>query len=184
MTLDGHKYTFNGKGEFTLIETDGDVFTLQGRMEQAVDPDGLPVLGTVFTAIVARQTDTMTSVQFQVEGDGLQVLVNGEVVTFGDMSVLEYDHTILRNKGNDSVLVAFPVGASVEAKVENGIISIMSVNLPESMRRKTRGLMGTFDGITIDDLIPKDGVRSIPLDSTLEDLHNSIGVTCKHERLL
>ena len=32
MTLDLHKYTFNGKGEFVLIETNDESFTLQGRM--------------------------------------------------------------------------------------------------------------------------------------------------------
>jgi hypothetical protein len=49
----------------------------------------------------------------------------------------------------------------------------MLVGLPESLRNKTRGFMGTFNGITSDDLIPKGGVKSIPLDSSLED-------TCKY----
>lgn len=180
MTVDGHKYTFNGKGEFTLIETDGNVFALQGRMEQAVDPDGSPALGTVFTAIVARHVNTMTSVQFEVKEDELQVLVNGELVTFGDVSLLEFDYVTLRDKGNASVLALFPIGATVEAKVENGIISVMLVGLPESMRGRTRGLMGTFNGIVSDDLIPKGGVKSIPLESSLEDIHNQFGITCKY----
>jgi len=30
ITLDGHKYTFNGNGEFILIKTPDDSFSLQG----------------------------------------------------------------------------------------------------------------------------------------------------------
>lgn len=56
VTLDGFKYTFNGFGEYILIETPDESFTLQGRM---VVPSGgnLPpgILATVFTAIVARE---------------------------------------------------------------------------------------------------------------------------------
>ena len=84
ITLDRHKYTFNGKGEFTLIETPDNSFTLQGRMEQALDSDGNAAPGTVFTAIVAEQTGTVSkSVEFQVNVDGeLDVLVDKQIVDF------------------------------------------------------------------------------------------------------
>lgn len=179
VTLDGHKYTFNGKGEFTLIETDGNLFSLQGRMEQPLDPDGSPAPGTVFTAIVARQIDTKTSVQFEVDMGELQVRVNEEVVTFDDVTEQEFEHVSLLDRGNGSVLAIFPFGATVEARVENEIISVLLVGLPESLRSKTRGLMGTFNGITLDDLIPKYQEKSIPLESSLEEIHNLFGVTCK-----
>ena len=38
-TLDGLRYTFNGKGEFFILEIP-DVFTLQGRAEPLVDSQG------------------------------------------------------------------------------------------------------------------------------------------------
>ena len=179
VTLDGHKYTFNGKGEFTLIETEDNLFSLQGRMEQPLDQDGSPAPGTVFTAIVARQIDTETSVQFEVDMGELRVRVNEEVVTFGDVGEQEFEHVSLLDRGNGSVLAVFPFGATVEARVENEIISVLLVGLPESLRGKTRGLMGTFNGITLDDLIPKQGNESIPLDSSLEEIHNLFGITCK-----
>lgn len=179
ITVDGHKYTFNGKGEFTLIGTEDDIFTLQGRMEQAVDLEGTSAPGTVFTAIVARLTSAETSVQFQVVENGLQVLLNGVVVTFDDVSEQEFDNVGLLNKGNETIVAVFSIGASIEIKAENGIISVMLIGLPESMRSKTRGLMGTFNGIVDDDLIPKGRVKSIPLQSSLEDLHNQFGITCE-----
>lgn len=179
VTVDGHKYTFNGKGEFTLIETEDNVFALQGRMEQVLDLEGNSAPGTVFTAIVAQLIDAGTSVQFQVERDGLQVLLNGEIVAFDDVPELKFGNVGLLSKGNETVVAVFSIGVSITIKVENGIISVMLVGLPESMRRKTKGLMGTFNGIISDDLIPKGIAKSIPLESSLEDIHNLFGITCE-----
>jgi len=40
VTLDGHKYTFNGKGEFTLVEILDNHFTLQARMVDIINENG------------------------------------------------------------------------------------------------------------------------------------------------
>ena len=89
VTLDGLKYTFNGKGEFTLVETHDNGFTLQGRMQQPQNEDNVP--GTVFTAIVAHQARAGgggTTVQFEVNGQGdLDVLVDRSIrVNFAELS--------------------------------------------------------------------------------------------------
>ena len=98
VTLDGLKYTFNGKGEFILLETYDDSFTLQGRMEQPLDSNNNMVPGTVFTAIVAHQAvagggggGAGGTVEFQVnEEGGLDVLVDGSVVDFTDLSEQDF----------------------------------------------------------------------------------------------
>ena len=86
MTLDGHKYTYNGEGDFILIETHDNTFTLQGRMEWAMTSDGNLVRGTVLTGLVAWQSRSVnTTVEFQVGRQGvLEVLVNKELVDFID----------------------------------------------------------------------------------------------------
>ena len=88
MTLDRHKYTFNGKGEFTLVETIDQTFTLQGRMEQPMDSNNVAAPGTVFTAIVAEQVVDGVSrrVEFQVNRqDGiLNILVDVNRVNFAN----------------------------------------------------------------------------------------------------
>jgi len=58
ITLHECCYTFNGKGEFSLIETQGDMFTLQGRIVQAVSGSGESSLATVFSAIVGKSRMT------------------------------------------------------------------------------------------------------------------------------
>ena len=60
VTLDGHKYTFNGKGEFTMIQTDDSTFTVQGRMVEANDNGGSEVPATVFSALCAKAMNSDT----------------------------------------------------------------------------------------------------------------------------
>ena len=185
MTLDGHKYTFNGKGEFTLIETSISRFTLQGRMEQAVDASGEMAPGTVFTAIMAREENTNTSVQFEVISNTLQAVVNSERrVSFVNIIVQEFGSVTLILEERNHISAYFSEGVNIEIKVENGLISLMLVSLPESMKGTTRGLMGTYNGIISDDLIPKSQEEPIPLDSSITDIHNQFGLSCELENHL
>ena len=82
ITLDGLKYTFNGKGEFIMIETTDNSFTLQGRMDTILGPDGNPIPGTVFTALVAKEESTNTTVQFNLRSDKIDILANGNTLSF------------------------------------------------------------------------------------------------------
>ena len=59
-TLDGFQYTFNGLGEYTLIETTHGNFTLQGRTAKARDDKGKETDATVFCAIAAADIDSDT----------------------------------------------------------------------------------------------------------------------------
>ncbi len=182
MTLDGHKYTFNGKGEFTLIKTTNNRFTLQGRMEPALDSDGNQAPGTVFTAIVAKEETTNTTVQFEIRENSFMVLhtsVNSQSVEFDEFAVQEFGNVTLIDKGNDTISAYFSGGVYVEIKAENAIISVLLVSLPDSMKGTTRGLMGSFNGIRFDDLVPKLGSQPLPLDSSIEDIHSLFGLTCE-----
>ena len=57
-TLDNVDYTFNGLGEYTLIETSGGNFTLQGRTAKAIDDKGTETKATVFSAFAAKDIDS------------------------------------------------------------------------------------------------------------------------------
>ena len=59
-TLDGFEYTFNGLGEYTLIETTHGEFTLQGRTAKVHDDKGQETDATVFSAFAARDSDSET----------------------------------------------------------------------------------------------------------------------------
>ena len=179
VTLDGHMYTFNGKGEFTLIETADNRFTLQGRMVEATDMAQNTVPATVFSAIAGRE-DNSDTVQFELsDANQLNTLVNGEVVDFEGLPEQNFNNVTVADLGSNTFSATFLSGAYMDVKVQNGILSIVIVSLPTCFRGTTRGLMGSFNGDTSDDLIPKDSTQPIPLNSSLETIHESFGITCR-----
>lgn len=181
VTLDGHKYTFNGKGEFILIQTTNDDFALQGRMEQVNDNAGNLAPGTVFTALAVRVISTNTHVQLQVNklSQTLRVFRNRKEVIFTYATKREFDDVIFADQGNNSVKIWMSNGVTLEVAVSSEVISSIFVSLPKSMMRTTSGLMGSFNGIKNDDLLPRNGAKPLPLDDTIENIHHKFGITCK-----
>ena len=183
VTLDGLKYTFNGKGEYVLIETDGNIFTLQGRMVQAEGVDGNDVDATVFSALVAMQSDS-DIVQFELGALGIDAFVNGERVVFSDLDEQPFNNVTVMYKGNNSYSATFSTGVYIEVRLENDIISTVLISLPISFHETTSGLMGSFNGDTSDDLAPRtdSGVgQPISVNATLQEIHEMFGVTCKNQ---
>ena len=182
VTLDLHKYTFNGYGEYILIETVDNSFTLQGRMVEATTNSALNIssTGTIFSALAAEESYSDT-VQLQLDPlFGISALVNEERIDFSDITEQEFNNVTVADLGNRTIVATFSSGAFLKVQEENGIISVLIVSLPASYRNKTRGLMGNYNGDKSDDLIPKGGSKSLSLDSTLQDIHKQFGITCEN----
>ena len=181
ITLDGLKYTFNGKGEFILIEDRTDRFILQGRMIPAINSAQNVSRGTVFSAIVAKQNDS-DAVQFEINDNEvtLDVLVDGNYVNFEDLFEQIFDNVIVTNLENNTVGATFSGGAYIEATAENGIISVLIVSLPESFKGTTRGLMGIYNDDISDDFTARGSTFSLPTNSSLQELHYQFGVSCTY----
>ena len=181
VTLDLHKYTFNGYGEFVLIETIDDSFTVQGRMVEATTNSTLNIssTGTIFSALVAEESHSDT-VQLQLDPlIGIRTLVNEERIDFSDIAEQEFNNVTVADLGNRTITATFSSGAFLKVQEENGIISVLIVSLPSSYRAKTRGLMGNYNGDKSDDLIPRGRNESLPLNATLRDIHEQFGLTCE-----
>ena len=178
VTLDGLRYTFNGRGEYTLIETTGDMFTLQGRMTLANGINDSAVAATVFSALVAKENGSDT-VQFEVdENSTLIAIVSSELVVF-DLKEQDFEKVTVQQLGDNSIEALFASGAYIVVRAENGFISALQVILPEIFSGQVQGLLGTYNGDTSDDLLPQFGDRSLPPDSSMEDIHNKFGLTCE-----
>ena len=178
-SLDGHKYTFNGRGEFVLIETDDQSFTLQARMVPIISSTSDTPKATVFTAILARELYSDT-VQFEIINKQIAVIVSGTKVDFSSINEHVFTNVTVTNLGNDTFSVIFSSGAYLEVREENEIFSILIVNLPQEFKEKnTRGLMGSFNGNTSDDLLPRLGQVPLSLNASLREIHEQFGLTCK-----
>lgn len=178
VTLDGYRYTFNGKGEFVLIEINDRSFTLQGRMTEVPTAAGIPSTATVFSALVAKQTDSDT-VQFEISRLGIDVLVNGELVELSVGSEIPAWNAVILRSGELKYGVRFSCGVKIEMKRQMEYLSAVIVSLPESYMNRTMGLLGYFNGNEKDDLLPAPGFDPLPLDSDLLEIHEGFGLFCK-----
>lgn len=180
VTLDLHKYTFNGFGEFVLIETVDNSFTLQGRMIEASTNDSVNIqnTGTVLSALAAKESYSDT-VQLQLDSlRGIAALVNGEMVDFSEITEQEFRNVTVADLGNKTLIATFSSGPSLKVQEENAIISVMIVSLPLSLRNQTQGLMGNYNGNPSDDLLPRGGNERLPLNMNLREIHEQFGITC------
>ena len=84
---------------------------------------------------------------------------------------------VVIDEGNNTGLAEFSNGANIKIQVENNIISVMLVTLPEKYRHLTRGLMGNYNQDGNDDFIPKGAASNIPVDSSKEEIFD-FGNTC------
>lgn len=115
VTLDGHKYTFNGKGEFLLIEALDGSFVLQGRMAGA--PEATDIrrdAATVFTALAAKQNNSDT---IQIElSDAFLMRINGDVYTFDVVNEETFNNVLVSKGGNNSYSATFSSGIYIGFK--------------------------------------------------------------------
>lgn len=153
---------------------------------QAEGADGNDVGATVFSALVATQSDSDT-VQFELSRRGIDSLVNGERVDFSDLDEQPFNNVTVTYRGNNSYSATFSTGVYIEVRLENDIISTVLVSLPTSFRETTSGLMGSYNGDTSDDLAPRtdSGVgQPISVNATLQEIHEMFGVTCKNQLII
>ena len=174
VTLDGYKYTFNGKGEFTLVQTQNKRFTLQGRLQQFNS-----VTATVLTAIAAKEQYSDT-VMIAHSRRGIDAYVGGVRVDLSVVQRQEFKNvTIIRGNDSTSLSVAFSNGELINVHTKNGFLSAFAVVLPEEFRGTTSGLLGNYDGDSTNDLLPSNGITPLQTSESLERIHNLFGRTCK-----
>ena len=181
VTLDGYKYTFNGKGEFILVETMGEEFILQGRMvetQTSNHSNHTVSSGTVFGAFVAKENDSDT-VQIELNQEGLVALVNGETVDFSMLLSQKFANVTVSDKGNGTLSADFTSGSSIQVTERNGIISDILITVSNEYFNRTRGLLGQFNRDSSDDLRPANTSVPLPLNSSLEVIHYQFGLTCE-----
>ena len=178
VTLDGLRYTFNGQGEFVMVQTPDDSFTLQGRMI----PFPNNSQATVFSAVAARVGVGGDRVMITSSFRGLDAYVNDRRVDMEVVPRQDFDNFTINSNGTDVMLVHFVNGVELECHVEatRGLMTTVVVGIPRTFVNRVKGLLGVYNGIESDDLIPTGSLVALSTDLSLRDIHTMFGLSCKY----
>ncbi|XP_013392399.1 neurogenic locus notch homolog protein 2-like [Lingula anatina] len=165
-TMDQVSYTFNGLGEYTLLQVSNDRFVLQGRTGLAVAASGSEATNaTVFTAVAARDNDSdIVTVRLDSTRQHMEIFINNESVSslminsnhesFNYVD-LDYDHV------NESLNISFASGFALTVSKGIQLLRVFVV-CPAEYTNMTLGLLGIYNNDPDDDFaLPNGTVLSI-----------------------
>ncbi|KAJ8384933.1 hypothetical protein AAFF_G00197410 [Aldrovandia affinis] len=170
ITFDGTNYTFNGKGEYYLLESPGRGLTIQGRTEPVRLENGTIVNATRLSAVAMKeQNSDVIEVRLSGQSDHLEILWNQQVLSFSEQSWMDLTGVFVFSPVPQNATVMFPSGAGVEVRGRVGTLAT-TVLLPEEFKDHTLGLLGQMNNDPQDDLVTPNGT-TIPSDhSSAQDL--------------
>ena len=191
-TLDGHNYTFNGLGEFLLLQSIAHNLTVQIRLSQL---DG--TTATVLKAVAIKSHNSQlvqieinqlnlyvlyigNSEHKQLPGDGEYLVVTEDNIYSDDQLSLvnptSINNVILLNK-DDTMIITTSSGAALTIGKETDFL-YLGIELSTRFLNSTEGLLGYFDEDPSNDFqLPNGTVLSNTL--TEEELYSRFGLQCK-----
>ncbi|XP_035986604.1 sushi domain-containing protein 2-like [Fundulus heteroclitus] len=170
ITFDGVSYSFNGKGEYTLVRSQEKELTVQGRTEPVKD-SGATIKATKLTAVAMKEgSSDIIEVRQDGRHDGLEVLRNQQSLSFAEQNWMDLKGVFVFSPTSTNVTVMFPSGAGVEVR-RRGETMTTTVLLPEEFKDSTLGLLGKMNGDAKDDLTLSDGTL-VQNHSNPEELFN------------
>ncbi|KAM6965430.1 sushi domain-containing protein 2 [Aplochiton taeniatus] len=151
LTFDGLSYTFNGKGEYTLVHSpDKDLFVL-GRTEQVKLQNGTFANATQLSSVAMKERNSdVIEVRLGENPNHLQVLRNHKILSFTEQRWMDLDGVFLFSPCLQNVTVMFYSGVGVEVRRREGTMAL-TVLLPPDFT--TQGLLGQMNFDPSDDLM-------------------------------
>uniref|UniRef100_S4R5G7 VWFD domain-containing protein n=1 Tax=Petromyzon marinus TaxID=7757 RepID=S4R5G7_PETMA len=190
-TLDNVSYTFNGLGEYTVLEAVGDGvnFTMQGRtgIARTNASTNISSKATSFIAIVAQETGGI-KVEWILKNSSIVVLVDGKQINSTDDDSGQggidaiYNQTMSINWSDGHVVATFASGISLNVSSVSGALNFIT-SLQESFINRTKGLLGVFNKDPTDDFQASNGTvlrfngSNVPPES---QIYYSFGITCNY----
>jgi hypothetical protein len=176
VSLDGHKFTFNGHGEFTLLQTPDDAVNVQLRMvEPPHDSEFIDEGGSIATAVVAKHKHSDT-VQFELVDNKLIAYVNGDVLDLSTLSEQEFENLTIIIVDNNTLSVEFFSGITIVVK-ERKVLLELHITVFDHYYYQTQGLLGRYNGNYTDDLLPRNKTDPLPINSDIREIHYNFGMT-------
>ena len=193
--MDGLTYTFNGLGEYTLLQSDANDLTIQTRLVPVDTTTGLD--GTVIKAVVVVH-GAVQPVQVEQGSDGMLLYVDGTAVDapenenegliitesetydsiteFSSSAESSAEYISLRTI-DENLIILTSSGASVMVSSSSSILHL-SVEVNDAFINSTKGLLGYLNGDPSDDFYRPDGTV-LSSDSTESDIYD-YGLLCEY----
>ncbi|CAH1226370.1 HMCN1 [Branchiostoma lanceolatum] len=168
-TMDGISYTFNGLGEYVIVDVDNGLYQVQDRTALAPGSSH----ATIISAVAITERGKLPIQTNVVGNSSLDLYINGSLA---DTSVFESneemevgDNAVILKPSNDSLLVVFFSGVTVKVSAKKGMLAV-EFSAPPEFRGKVRGLLGRWDGDSTNDFEAFNGTV-FSADSTERELY-------------
>ena len=199
--MDGHGYTFNGKGEFWLVQTTDSSISIQVRLT----PTGNRTATFISAAAIQFSNNVSANayinnsspvmeiggVSFDVESvrNSTYVGMDGTVhdidLMAGPDSINQLQNvSFILDAVNDTGISISPSDGSlsVTVRVQNGsqmnVLSVSTDLNAAAVRDKTRGLLGVINDDRTDDFTLPNGTI-IDINATEEEIYYQFGLNCE-----
>ncbi|XP_049721364.1 sushi domain-containing protein 2 [Elephas maximus indicus] len=157
LTFDGTNFTFNGHGEYVLLEAGLTQLSVQARAQPGMMPNGTQALGTGLTSVVVQEgTSDVLEVRLTDGAKMLQVLLNQHVLSFDEQRWMDLKGMFLSVATEEHVSIMLSSGAGLEVSTQGPSLSV-TILLPEKFQNHTRGLLGTLNDNPADDFTLPSG---------------------------
>ncbi|XP_064644501.1 mucin-like protein [Lineus longissimus] len=156
-TLDGASYTYNGHGEYLMMQTtDTTTMIVQARMEVAESG----VNATIFTSFVVQSNQSdIVQVNLNQARDAMLIYVNGGAnnYTIADLAnETEHLGVSLSNAANGSLQITFETGFGIKLKIGYKALEA-AVQAPNGYEGLIEGLLGNYDSDSTNDYVFRNG---------------------------
>nr|XP_005334516.1 sushi domain-containing protein 2 isoform X1 [Ictidomys tridecemlineatus] len=169
VTFDGTNLTFNGRGEYVLLEAVLTDLKVQARAQPGMMTNGSQARGTGLTAVAVQEGNSdVVEVRLAQRSGVLEVLLNQEVLSFAEQSWMDLKGLFLSVAAEDKVSIMLSSGAGLEVSIQGPFLSV-AILLPDKFLTYTRGLLGTLNNDPTDDFTLRSG-RVLPLNASAQEL--------------
>lgn len=187
--MDGHTYTFNGLGEYVLLQSEENNLEIQVRLT-LLDMLTTDFNATVILAVVVKQ-GTAQEVQVEQTDEGPMVYINDGVTTsippeddltlivaenttyssFNEFIISQQNSTtdyISLRYNDDEIIITTSSGASIMVSNSSSVLHL-AVEVGDNFINRTEGILGYLNGDPSDDFQRPDG-SILPIDSTESEI--------------
>lgn len=198
-SVDGLNFTFNGLGEYVLLQSTANEVIIQARFIKYEDTNA-----TVLSAVAIRdkaspviQVELGFTGEFRLYLDGAEqsVPANQSFVIVTETGVYNEDNLtnfkpaenngVLIRNDNGSLVLSTASQAHLAVNKELSFIYIM-LQLGPAFLKHTEGLLGYYNNDPSDDFRRPDGTN-IPIKSSEEEVYQNFGIKCElytHSQLM